>query len=108
MNELIKILIYKVESEKSPFDKWLKELDVTNRAIVRARLKRIALGNFGDCKSLGENLWEVRINFGPGYRIYYGQIEDKIILLLSGGDKGSQSRDIEKARKYWSNYKEDL
>jgi len=62
-------------------------------------------GNFGDYKSIGEGLYELRLHFGSGYRVYYGKIGDEIILLLAGGDKNTQKQDIQKARYYWRDYK---
>jgi putative addiction module killer protein len=70
-------------------------------------LRRVAFGNFGDCKSLkgGDGVSELRINYGPGYRIYYGVCNRALILLLVGGDKSDQKKDIEKAKSYWNEYK---
>jgi len=68
------------------------------------RLDRLKLGNFGDCKTLQEGVSELRIHYGPGIRIYYGKIGDRIVLLLCGGDKGSQDRDINKAKDYLNDY----
>ena len=62
--------------------------------------------NFGDRKSVGDGVWELRLAFGPGYRIYYGEVDNTIVLLLCGGDKSSQRRDIERAKNYWKEYKE--
>lgn len=82
------------------FDKWLKGLrDRQGRARIVDRIERLAGGNFGDCKPIGGGLSELRLNFGPGYRIYYRQDADTLVILLCGGDKASQSRDIRKARK---------
>lgn len=82
------------------FDKWLKGLkDRTTRNKVLARIDRIQNGNFGDFKSLGDNLFELRFFFGGGLRIYYTIRNNQIVLLLHGGDKSSQSKDIEKARR---------
>ena len=72
--------------------------------MVRARLNRIRLGNFGDCKSIGGGVEELRIDFGPGYRIYYGREESLVVILLCGGDKKTQARDILRARQYWKEY----
>jgi putative addiction module killer protein len=70
------------------------------------RIDRLAGGNFGDSKSIGEGLHELRIDWGPGYRVYYGRIETACVLLVCGGDKRKQSVDIKKARTYWKDYKE--
>jgi putative addiction module killer protein len=79
---------------------WLIELrDVNARARIAKRIDRIALGNFGDTKPVGNNVNELRFTFGPGYRVYYMLKGEVVVVLLCGGDKGSQSRDIEKAKK---------
>lgn len=105
---LIKIITYKTNTGKEPFALWLFDLDKNTRATVSARLDRISLGNFGDCKSLKNTsgIYELRIDCGPGYRIYFGRQGATIIILLTGGDKSSQNRDITKAQKYWLIYKE--
>ena len=69
-----------------------------------SRLDRVEQGNWGDCKSLAKSLFELRIHAGPGIRIYFGKIEDTIILLLLGGTKSAQKKDIEKANKYWEEF----
>jgi putative addiction module killer protein len=74
------------------------------RAQILMRLDRLKLGNFGDCKTLQDGVCELRIHYGPGIRIYYGKIGSKVILLLCGGDKGSQDRDIAKAKDYFKEY----
>ena len=101
------IVIYEQESGKSLFLEWLLGLkDVKGRAVIRARLNRIELGNFGDCKSVGAGVQELRIAFGPGYRVYFGREGNTVVVLLYGGDKGSQSRDIAKAKLLWKEYKD--
>ena len=81
------------------FSRWLLELkDREARFAIIARIRRAMLGNFGDHKFLGLGLYEMRINFGPGYRVYYARKERFVYLLLCGGDKASQAKDIEKAR----------
>lgn len=81
------------------FVEWLLALrDVPARARIAKRIDRIAQGNFGDAKSLGDGLSELRFAFGPGYRVYYTRRGDVVIILLCGGDKGSQDRDIERAK----------
>jgi putative addiction module killer protein len=83
----------------SIFDKWLTGLrDMQFRARIISRFDRIQLGNFGDHKKLDGNLFEMRFFFGPGFRIYYTIKGEKVVFLLCGGDKSTQSKDIKKAR----------
>jgi putative addiction module killer protein len=88
------------EIRQSPeFEAWLRGLkDRTATAIIARRIRRIAMGNLGDVKSLGDGISEVRIHHGPGYRIYFTRRGNTVIVLLCGGDKGSQSRDIDLAK----------
>ncbi len=81
------------------YNNWLDSLDAGTIVRVHARLDRVKQGNFGDFKNLGESLYELRFFFGAGYRIYYTFQGDKLILLLSGGDKSTQKRDIKQARQ---------
>ena len=91
---------------KCPFRNWLRSLkDVNARARIRVRINRIRLGNFGDCKSVGSGVSEFRIDYGPGYRVYYGRVGEKLILLLCGGSKKNQEKDIKLAKEYWFDYK---
>lgn len=78
--------------------------DVRAVGIVRARLNRIRLGNFGDCKFVGGGVEELRIDFGPGYRIYYGREGSLVAVLLCGGSKRTQARDVLRAQRYWKEY----
>ncbi|AFZ43846.1 addiction module killer protein [Halothece sp. PCC 7418] len=88
------ILTYVRANGSIPFNEWLNSLkDRKTRAIIRARINRVRLGNLGDCKSVGEGVTELRIRFGAGYRVYFGQEGDTIIILLSGGDKSSQDQE---------------
>ena len=106
----IKIEIYRTTSGKCPFEAWFEKIrEIHTRAKILTRLDRLKLGNFGDCKTLGNGLSELRIHYGPGIRIYYTKIGDKLILLLCGGDKGSQIKDIKKAKGYLKDlkYKEE-
>ena len=81
------------------FDKWLAGLrDVGARARIVNRIENVRRGTFGDAKSLGGGLWELRVDYGPGYRIYYTRQGDMVVLLLAGGNKSSQNRDIARAR----------
>jgi putative addiction module killer protein len=101
------IKTYKTSTGKEPFSEWYEDLEKGLRATVATRFERIRVGNFGDCKMLkgAGGVWELRIDVGPGYRIYFGKEGKEIVVLLVGGNKGSQERDIEKAKHYWLNYK---
>jgi putative addiction module killer protein len=99
------IRYYVTEEDVSPYLVWFKSLrDGLARNKIEIRLKRVELGNVGDCKFVGEGVYELRVDTGPGYRIYFGQVDKVIVLLLCGGDKGSQDKDIQLAQKCWSNY----
>ena len=96
---------YLASEGQSPFHNWIASLrDAKTRARIRVRLDRVGLGNFGDCKSLGGGKQELRIDFGPGYRDYLGQDGNVLVILLCGGDKSTQRRDIKQAREYWEDY----
>ena len=98
--------VYQTEEGRSPFSEWIRNLkDRTARSRVRARLARLRLGNFGDTNSLGGGLHELRIDHGPGYRVYFGRAGDRLVLLLYGGTKRTQSRDIKQVRAYWHDYR---
>jgi putative addiction module killer protein len=100
------LLIYENEQGKSPFLDWLDSLpDRLARARIRKRLGRVELGNFGDYKSVGEGVYELRIDYGPGYRVYYGEVDSTIILLLCAGDKNTQVKDIGLAKQFWNDFK---
>lgn len=99
------IEIYVAENGRAPFSEWLHSLrDIRARAKIRIRLDRTSLGNLGDCKSVGDGVCEMKINYGSGYRIYFGHVGNKVILLLCGGDKSSQGKDIKKAHVLWADY----
>lgn len=85
------------------FDKWLKRLkDLRGKAKILFRIQQIEnKGHFGDCKSVGDGISEMRINFSKGYRIYFKEKDGKVIILLVGGDKSSQQKDISKAKEIW-------
>src|SRR6266550_3366500 len=91
---------------RSPFRDWLENLDGGVRVRIQARIFRFELGNLGDHKSVGGGVWEARLDFGPGYRIYFGKDGAAVILLLAGGDKASQSKDIGAAKYYWKDFRE--
>jgi putative addiction module killer protein len=82
------------------FDRWLRRLkDQRGKARIAVRVRRMALGNLGDVATIGEGVSELRIHFGPGYRVYFTRQRETIVILLCGGDKGTQSRDIAAAKK---------
>lgn len=97
---------YITKDGKVPFAQWLESLkDRKTQLKVIERLRRVSLGNLGDYKFIDEGIFELRIDYGAGYRIYFGQEGNKIILLLSGGDKSTQKKDILQAKEYWYDYK---
>ena len=107
METVIEVRHYVTLSGKDVFDDWLTRLaDLRAQAKIAARINRLAAGNFGDCKPLRESVYELRIDWGPGYRLYYGFIGRVCILLLCGGDKRNQPSDIERAIRYLRDYKE--
>ena len=101
-----KLQDYLSENGHSPFDDWLEGLrDLRARARVEIRLDRVRLGNLGDYESIGGGVFELRIFYGPGYRVYYSRERDNVILLLFGGIKGTQKRDIRIAKGYLADYR---
>jgi len=102
----VEVRQYQTADGRVPLAEWLDGLrDAVTRARVVARLDRLAAGLRGDWKGIGGGVCELRINLGPGYRVYYGQDGDTLILLLCGGSKGTQAKDIERAHAYWKDYK---
>jgi putative addiction module killer protein len=91
---------------RNAFREWLKSLAVATRARIQARVVRFEMGNLGDHKSVGDGVWEARVMFGPGYRIYFGRDGNTIIVLLLGGDKRTQAKDISRAQEFWHEYLE--
>ena len=99
-----KVREYVDDRGRIPFRNWLAGLDVATRARVQARILRFEAGNLGDHKDIGAGVWEARFDFGPGYRLYFGRIGREVVLLLLGGDKKLQTKDIKRAREFWSEY----
>ena len=97
---------YLTAAGNNPFREWLGSLTRAVRARIQARVLRFELGNLGDHKGVGEGVWEARVMFGPGYRIYFGKDGNSIIVLLVGGDKGSQAKDISRAQGFWGDFLE--
>jgi putative addiction module killer protein len=100
------LLDYQMADGRDPFKEWLAELaDRQARARVAVRVQRMAAGNFGDHKPLSDGVWELKIDHGPGYRVYYAQAGRRVLLLLVGGDKRRQQADIATAVRYWQDWK---
>jgi putative addiction module killer protein len=107
MTATIEIRRYVTAAGRDVFGEWLAGLrDVRARARIVVRIDRLAAGNFGDCKSLRGGLFELRIDWGPGYRVYYALTGKTCVLLLCGGDKRRQPSDIKRALEYLKDYKE--
>ena len=103
---LYTISYYLTESGGKPFKEWLDGLkDIAARQKIRIRLDRVRLGNLGKNRSVGEGVFELKIDYGPGYRVYYGLDKKTVVLLLLGGDKSTQRKDITQAKSFWENYK---
>ena len=100
------LVFYADENGNEPFQLWLDDLrDAKNRRRIISRLVRVQQGNYGDVEPIGEGLSELRFFFGAGYRVYFGEDVGNIVVILCGGDKDSQSQDIENAKAYWQEYK---
>ena len=99
------VIVYVDEHGQEPFTEWLDSLrDVMGRKRILARVGRLEHGNYGDCESVGEGVSELRMFFGPGYRVYIGEEGQNIVVLLCGGDKRTQTEDIETAKAYWKEH----
>ena len=94
------------EKGNSPYADWLSKIrDAKTKAKIMIRVDRMELGLFGDVKPIGDGLSELRIHYAAGYRVYYGKEGEQIYLLLCGGDKSSQQKDIKLAKRYWQEHK---
>lgn len=104
---MIDVSEYLTAAGGRPFAEWLSALrDRRANQIILARIARLQAGNRGDWKSVGAGVFELRIDHGPGYRVYCGQDGDTLVLLLCAGDKRSQTKDIDRAKIYWNDYLE--
>ncbi len=100
-----RVIVYVDKEGNEPFTNWLYGLkDGMGRKRVLIRITRLEQGNYGDCEPVGEGISELRMFFGAGYRVYFGEDADNIVVLLCGGDKGSQKKDIKQAKAYWREY----
>jgi putative addiction module killer protein len=99
------VIIYRNKAGNEPFSDWLNSLhDPATRRRILKRLLRLEQGHYGDCRPVGRGVYELRFFFGAGYRVYFGEADGTIVVLLCGGDKSSQRRDIEQAQGYWQDY----
>lgn len=99
------IIVYADNAGIEPFSEWMNNLrDAMGRKRIFTRIDRLAHGNYGDCESVGEGVKELRMFFGSGYRVYFGEQGSKLVVLLSGGDKSTQTQDIKQAKLYWKEY----
>lgn len=103
---MVEIRYYVAASGEEPFADWFAELEASARAKVTRAIARMEQGNLSNVKGVGEGVLEYRINFGPGYRVYFGRDGDTVVILLTGGTKKRQQRDIEAAQAYWRDYKQ--
>jgi len=102
----MEITLYVTKEGKVPFTEWLNQLkDRKARAKIRVWLNRIQLGNLGDHKSVGAGVFELRLTYGPGYRVYFGKVRNQIVLLLFGSDKARQQAGVVQAKAYWEDYR---
>ena len=103
---MLEVRRYLTPTGKDVVGDWLAALNKQTRARIAVRIDRLSSGNFGDAKLLGNGVWELRIDFGPGYRLYYGKVSRTSVLLPCGGDKRTQSSDISRAITFLKDYKE--
>ena len=104
---MVRVVHYVSEDGRDYFDTWFRTLPLQARSRIQTRIDRVELGNFGDCKSVGRGVFELRIDVGPGYRLYFGRDGDDLVIFLGGGTKKRQSRDIAQAQTHWYTYKQE-
>lgn len=96
---------YQTRDGSSPFAYWFQSIDARAAARVNAYLTRVSHGNFSRVEGVGSGVFECKVDYGPGYRVYFGKDGDKLIILLAGGTKKRQQQDIQHAKEYWQDYK---
>ena len=104
---MIKVVHYVANDGTDYFGEWFQEQDSETRARIQTRIDRVEFGNFGDHKGVGRGVFEFRIDHGPGYRVYYGRDGGALVVLLGGGTKKRQARNIDEAQKIWKAYKRE-
>ena len=105
--EVYELVYYRTSHGKIPYREWFESIrDFKAQAVIDSRLTRLRLGNFGKCEPVGQGVFELKIYYGPGYRVYFSKVGSEIILLLCGGDKSHQHKDIAQAQNYWQQHKE--
>jgi putative addiction module killer protein len=102
---MVELLEFQTEDGRSPFGHWFSALDARAAAKVTVALTRMGLGNFSNVEPVGSGVSEYKIDWGPGYRIYFGKDGERIVILLCGGTKKRQALDIAKAKDHWADYK---
>jgi putative addiction module killer protein len=104
---VIEIVNFKDANGRSPIEEWLSSLrDKIAKARITSRLRQLQSGNMGDARPVGEGVVELRVHVGAGYRVYLGRYGERWIVLLCGGDKGTQTKDIARAKAYWAEWKQ--
>ncbi len=107
MEPVIEIYTFETADGRVPFDDWFLAIpDGKTRARIETHIDRLSLGNFSNCSPAREGVSELRIDFGPGYRVYFGQDGRTVVILLAGGKKDTQDADMKLARQYWREYKD--
>ena len=102
---VLELRYYLTASGESPFEGWFNDLDAAAAAKVSVALVRLGQGNTSNAKTVGEGVQEYRIDWGPGYRVYFGRDGETLVILLTGGTKQRQQRDITRAKEFWADYK---
>jgi putative addiction module killer protein len=102
---VLELRYYLATDGKSPFEGWFSDLDAAAAAKVTVALARLGQGNTSNLKGVGEGVLEYRINWGPGYRVYLGRDGETLVILLTGGTKQRQQRDIAQAKEFWADYR---
>lgn len=103
---MFEVLRYQRADGSEPFTEWLGSMrDKVGKVRIYSRLRQIEAGNWGDVSSVGSGISELRIHVGAGYRVYFGQHQKKLVIVLLGGDKSSQSEDVRRAKEYWLDWK---